>query len=229
MKSELPKVLHNLLGKPLITHVIDNIRSTGVEDVIAVVGYKGEDVKARMGESVTCVWQHEQLGTGHAVLQARDSFKDFKGSVIVACGDAPLISSHSFRLLIESMSDGVGAVVLTMEKDDPKGYGRIVRNKEGNFSKIVEEKDADSDVKMIQEVNSGTYIFKADLLLSGLESIGNDNAQKEYYLPDVLGYVLSKGFSVKTVILGDPFEGSGINSREELEAIEMELQRRDEQ
>ena len=224
MKSELPKVLHPLLGKPLIQHVIDNIRQSGIDDVTVVVGYKGEDVIAQTGSAVQYVWQREQLGTGHAVLQAEDGFRGYDGKVIVACGDAPLISAKSFSLLAAQMDESsVKASVLTMMQENPAGYGRMLKDRDGRLIRIVEEKDATPEQKAIKEVNSGTYVFDSALLFEGLRNIGNNNAQKEYYLPDVLVYMISKGCAVTTMPLPDPFEGTGINSREELAAVEEAL------
>ena len=209
MKSELPKVLHPLLGKPLIQHVIDNIRQSGIDDVTVVVGYKGEDVISETGSSVHHVWQREQLGTGHAVLQAEDLFRGYEGKVIVACGDAPLISAESFSLLAAQMDDSsVKGSVLTMMQDNPTGYGRMLKDSKGHLVRIVEEKDATAEQKAIKEVNSGTYVFDSALLFEGLKNIGNNNAQKEYYLPDVLVYMISKGCAVTTMPLPDPFEGT---------------------
>lgn len=221
MQSELPKVLHPLLGKPLIQHVIDNIRQSGIDDITIVVGYKGDDVMREAGPSVHYAWQREQLGTGHAVLQTEDRFSGFSGKVLVACGDAPLISAKSFSSLLQQM-DGqkVKATVLTMVHENPTGYGRMIKDEQGALVRIVEEKDATPEQKLIKEVNSGTYVFDSALLFEGLKTIKNDNAQKEYYLPDVLGYIIGKGFQVTTMPLDDPFEGSGINSKEELAAIE---------
>lgn len=227
MKSELPKVLHPLLGKPLIQHVIDNIRQSGIEDITVVVGYKGDDIIKEVGPSVRYVWQREQLGTGHAVLQAEDFFSDYDGTVLVACGDAPFISPKSFSSLIACLDDNaVKASVLTMIQADPTGYGRMLKDDAGHLIRIVEEKDASPEQKAIKEVNSGTYVFDSRMLFKGLHTIGNDNAQKEYYLPDVLVYMITSGCAVTTMPLSDPFEGTGINSREELAAVEKALSER---
>jgi len=227
MKSELPKVLHPLIGKPLIQHVIDNLRRSGVDNITVVIGYKGDDVMKAVGESVKYVWQKEQLGTGHAVLQARDSFEGFSGKVLVACGDAPLVSAESFRILVSQIDKpGIKASVLTMIKNNPNGYGRMIKGVDGSLVKIVEEKDATDEQKEIQEVNSGTYIFDSKLLLEGLRNLKNDNAQKEYYLPDVLAYIIGKGNMITTIPFADSIEGSGINSQEELKALEETLRLR---
>lgn len=221
MQSELPKVLHHLNGKSLIEYVVDSLNSAGIDDILVVVGYRGEEVISRLGKRVNYVWQHEQLGTGHAVMQAADYFKDYDGDVVIACGDVPLIKPSTFRNIIQEGDEPLtGAVVLTMIPDNPHGYGRILKDDKGSFISIVEEKDASAEEKKVKEVNSGTYLFRAPLLFEGLKNITTDNAQGEYYLPDVLSYVVKKGFEVKTVLLGSSQEGRGINTREELFELE---------
>ncbi len=220
MKSELPKVLHTLNGQPLIEHVIKSLTLANVNEIVVIVGYKGDEVIKCLGDRVDYAWQHEQLGTGHAVMQAEDSFRDFQGAVVVACGDVPLLKPETYRSMCESIEgDNVGAVVLTMVKDNPRGYGRILRDN-GNFQRIVEEKDATPSEREISEVNSGTYIFKSTLLFEGLKHIGNNNAQGEYYLPDVLTHILQSGYDVKTTTLADSMEATGVNTREELAKLE---------
>ncbi len=220
MKSELPKVLHTLCGKPLIEYVVDSLKTAGISKIVVVVGYRGNEVISTLGNRVDYAWQYEQLGTGHAVMQAEDAYKDFNGSIIVACGDVPLIKPETFQALIrESAKVGTGAVVLTMIQENPAGYGRILKEN-GSFLRIVEEKDATDEQKKITEVNSGTYIFRGDLLFEGLKRITTNNAQNEYYLPDALDYIISSGLKVGTIPLDDPIEGKGINTREELESLE---------
>ncbi len=220
MESDLPKVIHLLRDKPLILYVIDNLRNAGISDIITVVGYRGEMVVDVIGPDVKHVWQHEQLGTGHAVMQAEEALADFKGTVVIACGDVPLIKPSTFKTLIdESGRDGVKAVVLTMVLEKPAGYGRIIKDGQDRFVRIVEEKDASPEEKAIKEVNTGTYAFDKDFLFEGLKKINRNNAQGEYYLPDALNHVLASGYAVKTVVLDDPVEGSGINTRNDLEAV----------
>jgi len=220
MKSDLPKVLHPLCGKSLIEHVVDSLNSAGIDDILVVVGYRGDEVIGKLGSGLNYVWQHEQLGTGHAVMQAEDYFSGYDGNIIIACGDVPLIKPATFQALISSAEDnGTGAVVLTMVQDNPTGYGRIIKEN-GKFVKIVEEKDADDEQRKIKEVNSGTYIFKSRYLFEGLKKINTDNAQGEYYLPDALNYIVSAGLAVKTIPMEDPTEGRGVNTREELLSLE---------
>jgi bifunctional UDP-N-acetylglucosamine pyrophosphorylase/glucosamine-1-phosphate N-acetyltransferase len=221
MHSELPKVLHHLNGKSLIEYVVDSLNSAGIDDILVVVGYRGDEVISRLGSRVNYAWQHEQLGTGHAVMQAEDYYRNYDGDIVIACGDVPLIKPSTFRDLVsEGDNESTGAVVLTMIPEKPFGYGRIVKDKDGSFVSIVEEKDASDEEKKIEEVNSGTYLFKSSLLFEGLKSITTDNAQGEYYLPDVLSYVLNRGYKVKTSLLKDTQEGRGINTREELLEVE---------
>ncbi len=221
MQSDLPKVLHKLQGKPLIQHVIDSLHSASVEDIVVVVGYRGELVIDTVGSRARCVWQHEQLGTGHAVMQAEEEFRDYSGNLIVACGDVPLVKPDTFIKLGErTQEDDVKATVLTMVLDDPAGYGRIEKTGDGAFLKITEEKDASPDVRKIKEVNTGTYYFESAFLFKGLMRIDRNNAQGEYYLPDALQYIIDSGNRVKTMQLDDPVEGSGVNTREELDRLE---------
>jgi bifunctional UDP-N-acetylglucosamine pyrophosphorylase/glucosamine-1-phosphate N-acetyltransferase len=220
MKSDLPKVLHLLCGKSLIEHVLDNLQSAGTNDILVVVGYRGNEVIEKLGRNINHVWQHEQLGTGHAVMQAKGYYADYEGDIIVACGDVPLIKPETFQALINSARDeNTGAVVLTMIQDNPTGYGRVIK-KNGDFIRIVEEKDADDNQRLIKEVNSGTYIFNSRYLFEGLKRINTENAQGEYYLPDVLNYIINSGLKVRTVLLQDPVEGRGVNTREELDSLE---------
>lgn len=221
MESEIPKVLHRLNGKSLVEHVIYNLRSADIADIIVVVGYRGESVIEATGDTVQYVWQHEQLGTGHAVMQAEKALEGFNGSVVIACGDVPLIRPVTFKNMAEASREAnTKAVVLTMIQENPAGYGRIIRDDQGNFQRIVEERDATDEEKKIKEVNTGTYIFNRDSLFKGLKSLGTNNAQGEYYLTDVLHGIVKSSYRVKGVVLENPVEGSGINSRADLKRLE---------
>lgn len=227
MNSELPKVLHQLKGRPLVMHVIDNLKKAGSDDIIAIVGYKGELVSEAVKGKAKIVWQREQLGTGHAVMQAEAEMKGREGTLIVACGDVPLIKPETFRLLLGAVEDkSVKASVLTMNLANPTGYGRIMKDPSGKFIRIIEEKDASDEEKKISEVNTGTYAFDAKYLFEGLKKIDTNNAQREYYLPDALRHIISAGYTVKTICLEDPIEGSGVNSPDELNALEKYLDSR---
>jgi UDP-N-acetylglucosamine diphosphorylase/glucosamine-1-phosphate N-acetyltransferase len=221
MQSDLPKVLQPFLNRPMILHVLDSLEKAGVSDICVIVGYRGELVVEAVGNRAQTVWQREQLGTGHAVMQAEKAMAGFSGKVIVACGDVPLIRPETFRAMIEASGpDSARAVVLTMKLDNPTGYGRIVKDGAGNFLKIVEEKDAGAEERAIREVNTGTYVFDKRLLFDGLKRINTNNAQGEYYLPDALEHVVRSGFKVRTMLLNDPLEGRGVNTREELWRLE---------
>lgn len=221
MKSDLPKVLQPFLGRPLIAHVLDNIEKAGVSDIYVIVGYRGELVIDAIGGRAVPVWQREQLGTGHAVMQAEEALAGFSGRVIIACGDVPLIRPETFRSLVqETEQDDVKAVVLTMLLDNPRGYGRVIKDAAGRFERIVEEKDAAPEEKNIREVNSGTYVFDKQFLFEGLRRVDTNNAQGEYYLPDALQYIRTSGYTVKTLLMKDPVEGSGVNTPEELQRLE---------
>ena len=221
MESDLPKVIQPLRNKPLITYVVDSLRKAGIANIITVVGYKGEMVIDIIGPEIKHVWQRQQLGTGHAVMQAEEALDGFHGTVIIACGDVPLIKPATFQNLIRESGDkNTKAVVLTMTVENPTGYGRIMKNEKNEFVRIVEEKDATPEQRLIKEVNTGTYAFDKNFLFEGLKKINTDNAQREYYLPDALNHVLASGYKVKTVMLDDPIEGSGINTRNDLQTVE---------
>jgi UDP-N-acetylglucosamine diphosphorylase/glucosamine-1-phosphate N-acetyltransferase len=221
MRSEIPKVLHSLHGKPLVVHVIENVRGAGIDDIIVVVGYMGTRVMETVGGDVQYVWQHEQRGTGHAVMQAEAVLGGFNGLLLVACGDVPLIKPRTIRRMLEAaVVPGVKAVVLSMVPENPSGYGRIINDGNGALLRIVEERDATDDQRMIAEVNTGTYVFHSDVLFNGLKTVTTGNVQGEYYLPDVFAFIRESGWSTGVVRLADAVEGSGINSVEELLRLE---------
>ena len=216
-------MLHRLKDKPLILYVTDSLMEAGVTDLITVVGYEGDKVLEVLPAGARHVWQRKQLGTGHAVMQAEEALAGFDGRVVVACGDVPLVSPRSFKKLIDLCEGNTKAALLTMKPENPEGYGRIVKNKDGFFQKIVEEKDASPQEKLINEVNTGTYVFDKKLLFDGLKNLDTNNAQREYYLTDTLGHILNSGFNVGVLLLDNPVEGSGINKQDELLHLEKYL------
>jgi UDP-N-acetylglucosamine diphosphorylase/glucosamine-1-phosphate N-acetyltransferase len=221
MNSDLPKVLQPFMGKPLIVHVLDNLEKAGVTDIYVIVGYRGELVIDVVKDRARPVWQRQQLGTGHAVMQAEDALDGFFGRVIIACGDVPLVRAETYQSLMSDSEDpGCKAVVLTMELDNPAGYGRVIKDSSGSIIRIVEEKDSSPEERKIREVNTGIYIFDKRLLFEGLRGITTDNAQGEFYLPDALRYIRSSCFTVKTRLLENSREGSGVNTKRELEELE---------
>lgn len=227
MKSSLPKVLHKAGGKAMLAHVLDAAKEAGARRNIVVVGFGGEMVeKALVGEA-EFVTQEEQLGTGHAVLQAEPLLRGEEGTVLVLCGDTPLLTGALLRKLVEEhAASGAKATVLTAVMPDATGYGRVIRAADGMVEKIVEHKDATEEERAVREINSGIYCFEALDLFSALHEVGNDNAQGEYYLPDVLEILKKKGEKIFAVTADDYEETLGVNSRAQLAASEKILRRR---
>jgi UDP-N-acetylglucosamine pyrophosphorylase len=222
MKSDLPKVATVLNNKPLISHVIESIRKAGVQKIFVVVGYKKDQVISICEQypNIEFVEQAEQLGTGHALLCSEPVLKNYQGDILVACGDVPLISPTSFSSLIKFHFNRDNSVtVLSCDVEQSKGYGRIVRDKEGNLLEIVEEKDANEQQKQINEINTGTYIFKSPEVFVNLKNINTNNAQKEYYLPDLVKIAHSNKKKAGAFKLLNALESSGINSPEDLQRL----------
>ncbi|TGN20925.1 sugar phosphate nucleotidyltransferase [Leptospira idonii] len=221
MKSELPKVAVVLNESPLLIHVLKNIDQSGIKRKVVVIGYRKDVVTeiAKNFPGVEFAEQTEQLGTGHAVISAEKNLQPHSGYILVACGDAPLISSSSFSELIQlHKTNSYSATVLSAKMEDSTGYGRIIRSSDdGSLLRIVEQKDANPEEKAVNEVNTGTYCFTAEHLFDALKQIGNDNAQKEYYLTDVIKIFRSQGKKVGALTLKNPLESHGINSPEDLE------------
>jgi len=227
MKSDLPKVLHRVGGVPMINHVLASAKKAGLSKNIIVVGHMSELVEKEICDQGKCVTQNEQKGTGHAVLIAKDNFTDPNETVVVLCGDAPLVRPETIKKLMDyHESTGADATVLTAILDNPYAYGRIVRDDEGHLEKIVEEKDASKDEKKIMEVNTGTYCFRAGALFDALTQVGNDNAQGEYYLPDVLEIIRKKGGTIRVMSDSDATEVLGVNTLEQLAEVEKIYQKR---
>ena len=225
MKSELPKVAHALLGVPMVSYVVDAARTAGCDRVVVVTGHRAEVVEELLGD-VECVRQDRQLGTGHAVMCARDALEE-AGSLLVLSGDSPLIRPETIAALVaERESTGAAAVVLTANLGDPTGYGRIVREPDGGVSAIVEQKDCTPDQCAIDEVNTGTYCFDAAALFEHLDRLDTDNAQGEFYLTDMVSLFVAEGLGVAAVTGDDPQETLGINSRIQLAEATKAMQRR---
>jgi len=195
MKSDKPKTLSQVLGKPMLMWVISALRNAGVDDICIVKGYKKECIEEfieTLDFEVESVFQAERLGTGHAVMMAKDFLKKHDGNVVILNGDAPFMSSETIKnSLAQHIADECAATVISANVDDPTGYGRIVRDENGGVKAIVEQKDADEEILKITEVNSGGFWFDCQLLLSVLDRIKSDNNAKEYYLPDALKLLLS--------------------------------------
>ena len=215
MGSDLPKVLHQVGGTPMIAHCIGAARHAGVGELVLVVGYGRElvaEVLAGTDPDVGFVVQAEQLGTGHAVVQARPFLEGFDGNVAVLYGDMPLLRAATIAAVIGRRdATGAAAVVLTVELDNPPDFGRIVRDGSGRVTGIVEVRDADPEQLAIREVNVGAYCFDSAALLDALDGLRADNAQGEYYLTDVIGIMAGDGLLVETVVTHDLEETLGIN------------------
>lgn len=233
MKSELPKVLFPVLGRPMIHWVLDALEKAGIQRKIVVVGYRDDLVRAELASrsGVEFALQAEQLGTGHAVQMCRDLLKNNNGvsqnndPVLVVAGDSPLIQSTSVAtLLSEFESGGWDCLLGTLMKDNPKGLGRIVRDEQGKFSRIVEQKDATPAEQEIREVNMSTYLFQRDGLLWALENLKNENAQSEYYLTDCPALLLKAGKRVDAKPVLKACESLSINTIEELGIVESKMQ-----
>ncbi len=218
MKSALPKVLHPLAGLSLVQHVLDTSKKLNPEAINVVYGHGGELVQQQINDlDINWVLQAEQLGTGHAVDQVSNQLKDDQ-LVLILYGDVPLIKVETLTELLEQAKDGFS--LLTVQLDSPQGYGRIVRNKDGLVENITEEKDATNKIKKIHEVNTGILAVKADLLKKWLSQLDNDNAQKEYYLTDVIEMAVKDNFIVHTTQPGNKYEVMGVNNRVQLAELE---------
>ena len=227
MKSKKPKVAHEILGKPLVRWVVDAAREAGVERVTSVVGHAREQVIPLVEADTDVVVQQEQNGTAGAVAVCAEALADFDGSLVVLSGDCPLITAGTIAELTRVREEAdAAAVVLTMEPDDPFGYGRIVRDEQGGVARIVGQKDAAPEEAAIRECNSGFYCFDARALFEALRQVGNDNAQGEFYLTDVLEICRRAGRTVLALPCEDAAECLGVNSRIQLAEAAKHLQRR---
>lgn len=214
MKSETYKVLHKINGLSMVEHVLRAVNKSAVERVVTIVGHGAETVKEVIGHQSEYALQAEQLGTGHAVLQAKDLILEEKGSTLVICGDTPLLSAETLEELFEvHESTQAKATILTAIAPNPTGYGRIVRYGDGEISQIVEHKDASPEIRSITEINTGTYVFDNQALFTALDQVGNNNVQNEYYLTDVISILAQKDEVVKAHIMDDFDEAIGINDR----------------
>ncbi|MBM7716699.1 bifunctional UDP-N-acetylglucosamine pyrophosphorylase/glucosamine-1-phosphate N-acetyltransferase [Bacillus thermophilus] len=227
MKSKLYKVLHPVCGKPMVEHVVDNISELQVNETVTVVGFGADMVRQHLGGKSRFVIQEEQLGTAHAVMQAKDALGDKKGTTLVICGDTPLIKSETMSALIKQHEEtGAKATVLTAFAENPHGYGRIIRNAEGAVERIVEHKDANEEELRIHEINTGTYCFDNEALFEALENVSNDNSQGEYYLPDVIEILKSKKELITAFQTEDFEETLGVNDRVALSEAERIMRKR---
>ncbi len=226
MKSDIPKVAHEILGVPMVQLVVDAAHDAGCDRVVVVTGHRAELVELLVGER-ECVRQEQQLGTGHAVMCARDQLETSSGSLVVLSGDSPLLRPETIGALMDERERvGAAAVVLTAHVDDPTGYGRIVRGPRGEVVGIVEHKDLAADQTGIDEINTGTYCFDSRLLFEHLDRLDTNNAQGEFYLTDMVSVLQAEGLGVTTVVTDEPTETLGVNSRIQLAEASRILQQR---
>lgn len=241
MKSMLPKVLNPLLGRPMIHWVIDVAQKIGSDKIVVVVGHQSDLVKneinnfydpeknpfsdCRFNAEIVFVEQKEQLGTGHAVQQCIPFLKQQTGRVLILSGDVPLIEEKTLKKMIDLTDEETFATILTSTTEDPTGYGRIFRDKSGQYlDRIIEEKDLPDDAsRAIKEVNCGIYLFDTDILLRMLPLLDNNNKQKEYYLPDVLGKLALKNVKVQIFNTPEMSQCHGVNTKEQLQIVSQNL------
>ncbi len=226
MKSDLPKVAHKVNGVPMVKKIMNILDDLGVEKNILILGHQKEVVLEAVGADNTYVVQEEQLGTGHAVIMAKDELKDYDGDVMVVCGDTPLLRAETLRKLYEKhVATKATTTILTSIYENPFGYGRIVK-KDGLVKAIVEQKEADFETQQIKEVNAGVYVFNSKKLFEALSKMDNNNAQGEYYLTDVIKIQVEENQVIESYILEDNTEILGVNSKVQLSQAEAELRRR---
>ncbi|WP_101772543.1 bifunctional UDP-N-acetylglucosamine diphosphorylase/glucosamine-1-phosphate N-acetyltransferase GlmU [Peptostreptococcus faecalis] len=226
MKSSHPKVVHKVCGKEMVNHVVDASAEAGVDENIVVLGHGIDEVKSALSEDVKVVVQNEQLGTAHAVMMANDYIGE-DDTVVVLCGDTPLIESETLSSFFDFHKNGDFAVtVLTTSVEDPTGYGRIIRDSNKHLIKIVEQKDASDEEKAVKEINSGIYCFKGKYLKEALAKVGNDNAQGEYYLPDTIELIRLSGGKAGACEGATIEELMGVNSRVQLSNAEKIMRRK---
>lgn len=216
MKSDIPKVMHEMLGKPLIEHILDSIREAGVKNIIVITGYGSQSLKGSI-EGTRVLVQKKLLGSGDAVNTARACLKSFTGNILVVCGDTPLLRSDTIKGLISKhKASRSSATVLTVRVKDPTGYGRILRDPDGRLTGIVEEQDAPLYEQVIEEINVGTYCFRSEDLFPALSGVKPDNKKKEYYLTDVIRIMNREKKAVESLETDDPDEALGVNTRIDL-------------
>jgi len=224
----LPKVLRQALGKPLIEYVLENISHIKNKDVYIVVGYMKEKIMETLGESYNYASQDEQLGTGHAVMMTEPLLKNYDGNILVLYGDMPLFKKQTYKEIVsQHEKSGVDCTLVTAIVNNPPDYGRIIRDTKGDITDIIENKDCTAQEKKINELNVGIYMFKGNLLFESLKQLNNNNSQKEYYLTDVPKIMIKSGLMVRTYTVTDNSEIFGVNTAEDLELCEKLLKQRE--
>ena len=218
MKSKIPKVLHKVLDKPMLDHVMEAAQVVTNNKPIVVIGHMSDMVREHLGDKAEIALQEEQLGTGHAVMMA-EHYIDDEDEVLILCGDTPLIKGETLKEMTKIKSEGYEAVVMSAVEEDPTGYGRIIRDESDDFMRIREQKDANEEEKAIKEINAGMYIINGKLLKENLSKLSVNNAQREYYLTDVLEHIKNAGHRIG-VYQADKMEIMGVNSRLQLSEAE---------
>ena len=228
MKSDLVKVLHPVAGSPMISYSLDVARRLKPARLVVVVGFQADLVQEKCGaEDVSFALQKEQLGTGHAVLAARAAFQGFRGEVLILSGDVPLLTEKTVKDFLESHRDKKAVLsVMTVEPEDPRGYGRVFRNADGSLLRITEDRDLKPGEEKIREINTGIYCVDADFLFAALSQVTPQNAQKEYYLTDIVARASAEKKKVFPFLAGDPLEVMGINTRVELARANQGMRRK---
>ncbi|MCM3708331.1 MULTISPECIES: bifunctional UDP-N-acetylglucosamine diphosphorylase/glucosamine-1-phosphate N-acetyltransferase GlmU [Cytobacillus] len=227
MKSKLYKVLHPVCGKPMVQHVVDQVTKLNIKEIVTITGHGAEMVEQQLGSSSKYALQEEQLGTAHAVMQARELLEGKEGVTIVVCGDTPLIRHETMEALFKHHEElSAKATILTAHAENPFGYGRVIRNDMGMVEKIVEQKDASDEERKIKEINTGTYCFDNKALFEALNKVTNDNVQGEYYLPDVIEILKNEGEVVTAYQTADFGETLGVNDRVALSQAESFMKQR---
>lgn len=229
MKTNTPKVLHEVCGRPMLSYILDACRGAGIGKIYVVIGFGGEQVKEKFSDADDIVWvrQDEQKGTAHAVLCCREHLNGFDGETLVLCGDGPLILAETLRTIIEKHeSENAAATLATAILDDPSGYGRVCRDADGNIEAIVEHNDCTDEQLKIKEVNPSYYMFNNKMLFEAAAEVRPDNVKKEYYLTDAISIIISAGHKVVAVAALRPEEAMSANTEAQLKEIDSIMQRR---
>lgn len=225
MKSKLYKVLHPVCGKPMVQHVVDNLQELNMSRIVVVVGHGAEKVQEQLGDHIEYAMQEKQLGTAHAVLQVAPLLADKPGTTLVLSGDEPLISAETLaKLTADHVASGAAGTILTRIMENPTGYGRIIRNAQGQVERIVEQKDANEEEQRVQEINTGTYCFDNQKLFAALQKVDNKNAQGEFYLTDVIEILQKDGDSIQASVTEEVT--IGVNDRVALAKAEAMMRNR---